>query len=149
MAFKALIRDLVTGMITEFNVSKAQVDLGNVDNLKQQPINSIQHHYAGSTTEFTTTSSTGVIVTGMSFTPEAGTYLVQAFVVCERCSIGITSAGASVPETVRTVGNTSTPVGFMGKVTVNGSQVVGLAMAATSGTAKVNARSIMLTRIAP
>lgn len=103
-----------------------------------------------------TTSGTFVLVTGMTLTPAAGTYLVTAScVMLNSASNGVTlivlaKAGTTIDHTVRYHKGTSKTNGqTQDRITVNGSEAIALYFAHSgSNTAEVRERSMILLKLA-
>ena len=118
---------------------------------------SIPNTYVTGTVTFTTTSLTDTILTGMTSTPAAGTYLVM-FSAATSCSTGtaiytytIYVNGVAVADTVRSYGK----VGNNGQISahtqtivaVPGGQAIDIRVNTTSGTLSVYQRSLILVRL--
>lgn len=117
---------------------------------------------ATSVTNFNTTAAiaTPAIITAMTITPPAGTYLAMFSGIGYNTNgnnsyeFSIFSAGAQVPHSARLVtpggnqwANTAIPWETKAKVTVNGAQAVDVRVGSAGATQHVNARSLYLVRI--
>jgi hypothetical protein len=123
---------------------------------------------AGQTTNTTTTSATFNLMSGMSITPPAGTYLVHFSTSLQSNSsdalvrVAIYSGGTQQPVSIRNCqprvdatggfgGNSSldvrTSISTQCEVTVNGSQAIECRWSTSGGTATANQRTLNIIRI--
>lgn len=116
---------------------------------------------ASATVDVTTTSTTDVLVTGMTLTPPAGTYLVwfsggadhsaQSVAVVVSIYVGgvlkTDSVRSPVPRFNGVGANTLTPIAVTnGRVTVNGAQAIEIRWKTASGTATMHQRTLNILR---
>lgn len=130
-----------------------------IDVLKNQVAGGIVNYNVVSSTTFNTTSTTDVVITGMTVTPVAGTYGIwfNAAVVMSSSPViqswTIYSSGAAVVDSVRSQqsSRSAQPLfcATMSIVQVNGSQAIDVRVNTAGGTLTVNQRSLLLTRLGP
>lgn len=112
-----------------------------------------------STTPFSTSSATDVVITGMTITPQAGTYAIwisgewQDSNASAVMRATIYNNGVAVSDSIRTYQSfgaaKSGPVYTQTISQVNGSQAIDFRINTSSGTLTVNARSLLLIRLGP
>jgi len=123
----------------------------------------IQSTQITSTSNATTTSTSDVLMTGMTVTPIAGTYLVLFSAVVQQndagnsATVSIYSAGVQDPASVRDFApfdggtlsavNASCVCAIQGVYTVNGSQVIQVEWHVSAGTGTVFQRNLILIKI--
>lgn len=114
------------------------------------------------TANITTTSTTDVVLTGMTTTPAAGTYLVTFSTWLTHSNgnatvtMSIFAGGAQAASTARTTlpfsgavgsANNGLEAGTNGIVTVNGSQAIALEWHTSTGTATAHAGELDIVRV--
>lgn len=109
------------------------------------------------TTTFTTTSGSDVVVTGFTVTPQAGTYAVwlngeiQDSNATAQMSFSIYKGGVVITDSIRDIQSYgASKAGMMNTMTitsVNGSQAVDLRVKTSAGTLSVLQRSLLLIRL--
>ena len=109
------------------------------------------------TTAFTTTSSTDVVITGFTVTPQAGTYGVwfNSTATCTQNNSSVLHSiykgGSIVSDSTRTTQSVSSNFIFqqttMTIIQVNGSQAVDVRVNTNQGSHTVNGRSLLLIRL--
>lgn len=112
-----------------------------------------------SSTGFSTTSATDVVITGMTVTPQAGTYGVWYNSTNTdtqnnaSCNATVYMAGSSVTDSKRTFqtgsANMTFQLGTQTVIQVNGSQAVDVRISTNQGTMQANGRSLLLIRLGP
>jgi hypothetical protein len=110
-----------------------------------------------SSTPFSTGSNTDVVITGFTFTPQAGTYAVwfNADAQCTQNNSNVNhslyKAGVVVPDSIRHTQSVSSNFIFqqssMSIINVNGSQTIDTRVSTSQGTLTVNGRSILAIRL--
>jgi hypothetical protein len=110
-----------------------------------------------STTAFSTTSATDVLVTGFSVTPQAGTYAVWVSSTCTNTvnnslnNLTIYKNSTAATDSKRTYQTGSSNVTFQLAsqtiIQVNGTDVVSARVSRNSGTFTINGRSLLLIRL--
>lgn len=134
-----------------------------------QLVSGVSNQEVSATAGTTQTSATPAVISGMTITPAAGTYLVMfsAWVThntaSDTISIAIYAGGTQKADSVRTVtpfppggggiGGTAAAaidlcVATQGIVTVNGSQAITIEWATSGGTATANQRTMDIVRLA-
>lgn len=129
-------------------------------NISTPPISTLE---ATSTTNATTTSGTDALMTGMTLTPIAGTYMaifssvVQSSGAGQGVTVSIYSGGTQDATSIRdaapfdggTLSSTQASCGIMthGIYTVNGSQAITIEWHVSGGTATVFQRKLSLIKI--
>lgn len=115
----------------------------------------ISNTQATATADTTTTSAVDVLVTGMTLTPIAGTYLVWFDSGMEisgagTISVSIYFGGVQVADSVRTLrpgAAAPTSATSIAKVTVNGSQAIEARWNVTAGTGTAHQRNLTVMRV--
>lgn len=110
-----------------------------------------------STTAFATTSSTDVMITGASVTPQSGTYAIWYnssnlnTTNNANCTCTIYKAGSSLTDSLRTFQTSSSNNTFQHStltiVNVDGTQTLDVRVSTSTGTLTVNGRSLLLVRL--
>lgn len=129
---------------------------GRVTSVTNTPL-SISHYEATATAQATTTSLTDTLLTSMTLTPAAGTYLavfsgsmVNSANGAQRLWVSIYAAGVQDTGSERVVGvggGAYASVQTQAVVTVNGSQAVEVKWRAAAGTNTAQARSLTLIKL--
>lgn len=116
----------------------------------------------GFSSNITTTSASDVVITGMTITPSAGTYMVwfstwlTHSVGNATVTISIYSGGVQAATTVRTTlpftgavggANNGTAIATNGQVTVNGSQAITIEWHTSTSTATAHAGTMDILRV--
>jgi len=117
----------------------------------------IIHYHVTSSTAFTTSSATDVVITGFTVTPQAGTYALWANQdsSCTQNNSTITQTtylgGAAVTDSIRRTQSVSANFIFQQTtetvITVNGSQAVDIRVKTNQGSYTVNGRTLLLIRL--
>jgi len=112
-----------------------------------------------SSTTFTTTSNTEVVITGFTLTPEAGTYGVWASAAMQSTASGSTLSGAiyktgvQVADSERTsrvaAANANIVFSTQSIVQFNGTDTCDMRVSTTSATMTVAQRSLLMIRLGP
>ena len=113
-----------------------------------------------STTSFSTTSTSDVVITGFTLTPVAGTYLVLSAVLINKTAGIVTGsvtnsfyvAGVQVPTTERShtsAGGNNQPltINLQAVVALNGAQAIDVRMRVQNSTFAATNRSLILVRL--